>query len=97
MIKTLERMGRNDIPVHGFRSSFRDWTEETTDFAGAVAEAALGHVSATKLKSSIVAAIDSRSAASSRPPGRRSARHPPPARRCSQSDAAGANNLQPSH
>jgi hypothetical protein len=46
MIKTLQRMGRNDITVHGSRSSFRDWAEETTDFAGALAlaEAALGHV-----------------------------------------------------
>ena len=29
--------------VHGFRSSFRDWVSERTDFDGSVAEAALAH------------------------------------------------------
>lgn len=29
--------------VHGFRSSFRDWAAETTDFAGEVVEMALAH------------------------------------------------------
>jgi integrase len=29
--------------VHGFRSSFRDWVSEKTDFDGAVAESALAH------------------------------------------------------
>jgi len=40
---------RMDVPsdtatVHGFRSSFRDWVSEATDFDGALAEAALAHV-----------------------------------------------------
>lgn len=39
----LERMGRDDITVHGFRSTFRDWAAEQTAFAGEVAEAALAH------------------------------------------------------
>src|SRR5207249_171018 len=43
MLKTLERMGRDDITVHGFRSTFRDWAEEMTNFAGTVSEAALAH------------------------------------------------------
>jgi integrase len=30
--------------VHGFRSSFRDWTAEQTDFDNHIAEAALAHV-----------------------------------------------------
>ena len=30
--------------AHGLRSTFRDWTGETTDFAGELAELALGHV-----------------------------------------------------
>jgi integrase len=34
MAKVLERMGRDDITVHGFRSTFRDWVEETTNYAG---------------------------------------------------------------
>ncbi len=33
-----------DVTVHGFRSSFRDWAAETTDYPGEVAEMALAHV-----------------------------------------------------
>lgn len=40
----LRRMRRTNITVHGFRSSFRDWAAETTDFPREVAEAALAHV-----------------------------------------------------
>lgn len=29
--------------VHGFRSSFRDWAAEQTNFPGEIAEAALAH------------------------------------------------------
>jgi integrase len=50
MLKTLERMGRTDLTVHGFRSSFRDWAEEMTGFQGSVAEAALGHVIGDKVE-----------------------------------------------
>jgi integrase len=31
------------VTVHGFRSAFRDWVAETTDYPGEVAEAALAH------------------------------------------------------
>lgn len=44
MLKLLGRMKRDDLTVHGFRSTFRDWTSERTNFAGEVAEAALAHV-----------------------------------------------------
>jgi integrase len=44
MLKLLERMGRDDLTVHGFRSTFRDWTAERTNFPSEVAEAALAHV-----------------------------------------------------
>ena len=44
MLKLLERMKRDDITVHGFRSTFRDWASERTNFPGEVAEAALAHV-----------------------------------------------------
>ena len=44
MLALLERMGRGDITVHGFRSSFKDWTSECTGFPAEVAEMALAHV-----------------------------------------------------
>jgi integrase len=50
MLKTLERMGRQDLTVHGFRSTFRDWAEEMTNFQGSVAEAALGHIVGDKVE-----------------------------------------------
>jgi hypothetical protein len=50
MIKTLHRIGRDDFTVHGFRSSFRDWVEETTNYSGAVAEAASAHVVGDKVE-----------------------------------------------
>lgn len=39
-----KRMKLEDITVHGFRSSFRDWAGERTTFPREVAEAALAHV-----------------------------------------------------
>lgn len=39
----LGRMCRDDITVHGFRSTFRDWAAETTNFSREVAEMALAH------------------------------------------------------
>jgi integrase len=39
----LKRMGRTDLTVHGFRSSFRDWAGEATAHAREVIEAALAH------------------------------------------------------
>lgn len=43
-LKLLERMGRDDLTVHGFRSTFRDWAAEQTNFPREVAEAALAHI-----------------------------------------------------
>lgn len=40
----LKRMGRGDLTVHGFRSTFRDWCAEATDYPNHVAEKALAHV-----------------------------------------------------
>lgn len=37
-------MGRSDLTVHGFRSTFKDWAPETTDYAREASEAALAHV-----------------------------------------------------
>jgi integrase len=42
------RMGRADLTVHGFRSTFRDWTAEQSNFPREVAEAALAHVLSDK-------------------------------------------------
>jgi integrase len=36
-------MGRSDITVHGFRSTFRDWAAETTSFPNHVVEQAVAH------------------------------------------------------
>lgn len=38
------------VTVHGFRSSFRDWVAEATDYSGEVAEAALAHSVANKVE-----------------------------------------------
>ena len=38
------RMGLDQFTAHGFRSSFRDWAGDETDFQREVAEAALAHV-----------------------------------------------------
>jgi integrase len=40
----LRRMKVDDATVHGFRSSFRDWVSEETNFPREIAEAALAHV-----------------------------------------------------
>lgn len=40
----LNRLGGNDFTVHGFRSSFRDWAGDESDFPREVAEAALSHL-----------------------------------------------------
>jgi integrase len=39
----LKRMGRSDLTVHGFRSTFRDWAGETTAYPREVIEHALAH------------------------------------------------------
>ena len=41
--KVLKRMGRNDLTVHGLRSTFRDWAGETTAHPREVIEHALAH------------------------------------------------------
>jgi len=42
MLRLLRRMGV-DVTVHGFRSAFRDWAAEQTNFAHEVCEMALAH------------------------------------------------------
>ena len=43
MLKLLGRMGRADLTVHGFRSTFHDWASERTNFQNEVIEMALAH------------------------------------------------------
>ena len=50
LAKVLHRIGRDDVTVHGMRSTFRDWAAETTGYAREVAEAALAHVNADKVE-----------------------------------------------
>lgn len=44
MTAVLRRMGRDTYSVHGFRSTFKDWAEDTTNFSNGVIEAALAHL-----------------------------------------------------
>jgi integrase len=50
MAMTLRRVGRGDLTVHGFRSTFRDWAAERTDFPSEVAEMALAHAVGDKVE-----------------------------------------------
>ncbi len=43
MLALLTRMKRDDLTVHGFRSTFRDWAAETTSTPNEVVEMALAH------------------------------------------------------
>lgn len=43
MTNVLRRMDRGDLTVHGFRSTFRDWIAEKTNYPQRVAETALAH------------------------------------------------------
>ena len=44
----LRRMKIDDVTVHGFRSAFRDWAAECTNFTNEVCEAALAHAMTNK-------------------------------------------------
>jgi integrase len=43
LLMTMRRM-KSDYTVHGFRSAFRDWASERTNFARELCEAALAHI-----------------------------------------------------
>ena len=46
----LRRLGRDDLTAHGFRSTFRDWAAERTNFPAEVAEMALAHAVSDKVE-----------------------------------------------
>jgi len=50
MTMLLRRMGHGDQTVHGFRSTFRDWAAERTNFPAEVAEMALAHAVTDKVE-----------------------------------------------
>ncbi|HJU16855.1 MAG TPA: integrase arm-type DNA-binding domain-containing protein [Stellaceae bacterium] len=50
LLMTLRRMGRGDLTAHGFRSTFRDWAAERTNFPSEVAEMALAHTVPDKVE-----------------------------------------------
>jgi integrase len=43
MARLLKRMRSDDVTVHGFRSTFRDWAEERTNYPEFVREMSLAH------------------------------------------------------
>jgi integrase len=50
MLALQERMGYGRITVHGFRSTFRDWAAEQTNFRREVAENGLGSCGQDKVE-----------------------------------------------
>ena len=50
MLKLLERTGHDDVTVHGFRSTFRDWAAERTNYPNHVVEMALAHAVGDKVE-----------------------------------------------
>jgi integrase len=50
LLALLRRMRRTDLTVHGFRSTFRDWAAERTNFPAEVAEIALAHAVGDKVE-----------------------------------------------
>ncbi len=50
LTQVLRRMGRGDITAHGFRSTFRDWASERTNYPRDVAEMALAHTIGDKVE-----------------------------------------------
>ncbi|MBB6590990.1 integrase arm-type DNA-binding domain-containing protein [Ralstonia solanacearum] len=50
MLNMLDRMGYEGITVHGFRSTFRDWVAECTEYSDSLAEMALAHAVESKVE-----------------------------------------------
>ena len=49
LLKVMRDMNTG-VTVHGFRSAFRDWVAEETNYPGEVAEAALAHAVSNKVE-----------------------------------------------
>src|SRR5205823_1299097 len=50
MLMALRRMGRGDLTVHGFRSTFKDWASDCTGFQREIIEMALAHAISDKVE-----------------------------------------------
>src|SRR5262249_5386577 len=50
MTMLLRRLGYQSVTVHGFRSTFRDWCGDATNFPKDLAEAALAHTIENKVE-----------------------------------------------
>ncbi len=50
MLAVLRRMKRDDVTTHGFRSAFRDWAAERTNYPSEVADMALAHTVGDKVE-----------------------------------------------
>ena len=50
MLMLLRRMGRGELTVHGFRSTFSDWCAEQTNAPSEVREMALAHAVGDKVE-----------------------------------------------
>jgi integrase len=50
LLMLLRKLGRGDLTAHGFRSTFRDWAAEKTNYPSEVAEMALAHVVGDKVE-----------------------------------------------
>ncbi|WP_316173381.1 MULTISPECIES: tyrosine-type recombinase/integrase [unclassified Bradyrhizobium] len=50
MLALLDRMGRSYLTAHGFRSTFRDWAAECTNYPNEVVEMALAHTISSKVE-----------------------------------------------
>ncbi len=50
MLKLLERCGRGDLTVHGFRATFKTWASNEANFAREVVEKAMAHAVDNKVE-----------------------------------------------
>jgi len=57
MLMVLDRMGYGHVTVHGFRSTFKDWTRDRTQFENYVSEAALAHASGDKIEAAYARSV----------------------------------------
>jgi len=49
-LQLVKRMGRTDATPHGFRSTFKDWASERTNYSNEVSEMALAHTVGDKVE-----------------------------------------------
>jgi integrase len=50
MVRLVRQLGHSDLTVHGFRSTFRDWAAERTNYQNHIVEMALAHAVGDKVE-----------------------------------------------